>query len=119
MKSLQSRFDEQQRKRPSHSTFLNFASAVKGQGFHDAVVRRWFNKLVDKDDYAPEEKRDHLQFFYALTKKSRGVPHLRGNLAPDERKHHIGKNVHIHKGRVGGKVEWLTGFNVRQSCTAL
>jgi hypothetical protein len=83
MKNIQYRFRAQQEKRPMHSTFLNFAAAIKGQGFTAVMVRRWFNKLVDPDDYAPEEKREHLQYFYELAKRAPGRPHSRGNLAQE------------------------------------
>ncbi len=68
MRSIERRFDALENERPNHSTYLNFAMAILGQDFHPDLIRRWFNKLVDKDDYAQEEKRSILSQLYAHTK---------------------------------------------------
>lgn len=86
MKNVKHRFAAQQDKRPMHSTFLNFAAAIKGQGFTDAIVRRWFGKLVDKDDYDPRDKRDHLRHLYDLAERAPARPHSGANLTQGELK---------------------------------
>lgn len=64
MKSLERRFRNLLEKNPSWSTYTCFAEAVQNQNFGHDRLRRWFNLLVSKDDYAPEEKLailDHLK----------------------------------------------------------
>lgn len=60
------RFGLYQDKRPFVSTLVNYAAALKGSGLSHDIVRRWFNKLVDKDDYSASEKRDLVQFLDSL-----------------------------------------------------
>ncbi len=57
MKSLERRFRGVVEKNPSLSSYVCFAKAVDGQKFNKQTVHRWFQKLVDKDDYAKGEKR--------------------------------------------------------------
>ncbi len=57
MKSLQRRFDNAQTKHPRYSSYLCFAAAVYGQKFSPVIIRRWFNKLVERDDYVRAEKK--------------------------------------------------------------
>ncbi|RJQ35046.1 hypothetical protein C4556_00845 [Candidatus Parcubacteria bacterium] len=68
MRSIERRFAALERERPNHSTYLNFALTILGQNFHPDLIRRWFKKLVDKDDYAQEEKRSILAQLYVHTK---------------------------------------------------
>lgn len=75
MKSIRYRFNEQESKRPAHSTFLNYAAAIKDQGFSSSMVRRWFNKLVDRDDYDQAEKGVLLRYLYGLAKHPPGRPY--------------------------------------------
>jgi hypothetical protein len=67
MKSLQRRFNEIASEHQNWSSYLIFAEAIKKQKFSKRVIKEWFNKLVDKDDYAPKEKREILQFLYNLS----------------------------------------------------
>lgn len=68
MKSIQKRFVNIQTKNSNLSTFNCFTSAIKYQNFCKDRVRKMFNKLVDKDEYAQNEKRALLNFLYELTK---------------------------------------------------
>jgi hypothetical protein len=56
MKSLEARFRDIEIKNPTWSTFVVFVSAIYQAGFTEKVIRQWFNKLVDKDDYSRSEK---------------------------------------------------------------
>ena len=60
MKSLERRFKLMEEKNPFHSTYVNFGRAIRGQGFSSKVIEFWFNKLVDKDDYAKSDKKTLL-----------------------------------------------------------
>jgi hypothetical protein len=57
MKSLQRRFNNTTEKYPHLSSYACFAKTIKGQGFNKQTIHRWFQKLVDKDDYARKEKK--------------------------------------------------------------
>ena len=64
MRSIQRRFLAQETKHPFASSYIHFAEAIKGQRFSKPMICRWFNKLVDKDDYSRSEKRaviSHLE----------------------------------------------------------
>jgi hypothetical protein len=65
MKSLERRFNNITEKNIFWSSFICFAEAVKGQRFTPSILHRWFQKLVQKDDYAQSDKRTllrHLDF---------------------------------------------------------
>lgn len=67
MRSIYARFQQNQEKFPFLSTFVNFGKAVKGQHFSKQVLCRWFNKLVDKDDYDKDDKKRLLEHVWLLT----------------------------------------------------
>jgi DNA invertase Pin-like site-specific DNA recombinase len=67
MKSIKRRFNNIAKRNPNYSSYLSFAEAVKGQGFSKQTIQRWFNKLVDKDDYARSEKRETVDFLINLS----------------------------------------------------
>jgi hypothetical protein len=99
MRSIQHSFDKLEASRPGLSTYMNFGAAIRGRGFSRGMVRRWFNKLVDKEDYAPEEKRAHLEHMYALAKPLEDNQ-VRGRKSPQrDRKVEtsIQANTHSHE----------------------
>ncbi len=57
MKSIKSRFNKVREKNPYWSTYVCFFVATKGQGLKKQSISRWFNKLVDKDDYSSDIKK--------------------------------------------------------------
>lgn len=67
MKSLERRFNNIKKRNPLWSDYICFAEAVKGQKFSREAIRRWFNKLVDKDDYDRRDKRKLIMNLEALT----------------------------------------------------
>lgn len=67
MKSLERNFVKIIDKNPHWSTYTCFAEAVKGKNFGKETIRRWFNKLVDKDDYHPSEKKAILFFLLEIS----------------------------------------------------
>ena len=71
MKSLQRRFDSIVEKNPNLSSYTCFARSIKGQGFNKQTIHRWFQKLVDKDDYEKKEKRAILAHLENLSKPVR------------------------------------------------
>lgn len=67
MKSLERRFSNITKKNPNWSSYTCFYEAIKGQRFSKQIIHRWFQKLVDKDDYAKSEKRDILAHLVGLS----------------------------------------------------
>lgn len=65
MRSIGRRFNKSR----NTTTITKFYDAVIYQNFSEDRIRRWFNKLVDEDDYHPSDKRAILQDLYKLTKK--------------------------------------------------
>ena len=71
MKSIERRFDNIAEKNQSWSSYVCFAEAVKGQGFTRQTLHRWFQKLVDKDDYSQGDKKELLTNLENLSKPVR------------------------------------------------
>ena len=67
MKSIERRFNNITEKKPFWSSFICFAEAVKGQRFTPPILHRWFQKLVQKDDYAQSDKRTLLRHLDCLS----------------------------------------------------
>ncbi len=61
MKSIERRFNLLEKKNPYWSTLICFSEAIYYQRFNRQAIQRWFNKLVDTDDYAPEDKKAILE----------------------------------------------------------
>jgi hypothetical protein len=68
MKSIERRFNNIVEKCPYWSSYICFAEAIKRQGFSRQTIHRWFNKLVDKNDYVKNEKKAILAHLDVLTK---------------------------------------------------
>lgn len=61
MKSIERRFEKISERNPLWSSLICFSEAVKDQRFSNSTLHRWFQKLVDKADYARSEKRGILE----------------------------------------------------------
>ena len=68
MKSIERRFNNITQGNPYWSSYVCFAEAVRGQNFSRQILHRWFNKLVDKNDYSRKEKKAILKHLEVLTK---------------------------------------------------
>jgi len=66
MRSIERRYRNIAEKNPESTSYICFARAIVGQGFCYERIKEWFNKLVDKEDYAQDEKRIILQFLKNL-----------------------------------------------------
>jgi hypothetical protein len=62
MRSIERRFKKIEKENPNLSTFIVFSRAVAGQHFSKDRLSRWFNKLVDKDDYDKKDKKTILEY---------------------------------------------------------
>ena len=67
MKSLKRRFNNITEKNQNRSSYICFVEAIKGQGFSKQTIHRWFQKLVDKNDYARSEKKAILAHLEVLS----------------------------------------------------
>lgn len=70
MRSIERRFKYRQVKYLDWSTWTCFVDAVIDQGFSKEIIQINFNKLVDKNDYAQNEKRQLLKHLYQITNKA-------------------------------------------------
>lgn len=84
MKSIERRFKDVAERNPNYSSYLCFAEAIKKQGFSKQTIQRWFNKLVDKDDYAKNEKRETVDFLVNLSSPVRTTGNEGKSAPPSE-----------------------------------
>jgi hypothetical protein len=70
MRSLKRIFDKVSGRNSLWSDYMCFAEAVRGKKFSRKTIVRYFNSLVDKEDYAKSEKKEILRFLAELSKSS-------------------------------------------------
>lgn len=70
MKSVKINFNKMVAKNPGWSTYTCFASAIKGKNFSKETLRKWFNKLVNKEDYLSGDKKAILSSLYDMSHDS-------------------------------------------------
>ena len=75
MKSIARRFNRLRIEHPYWSTIICFNEAIRGQKFRSSLVLRWFNKLVNKNDYSKSDKKDIAAYLKKLS-----------NIAEDDQK---------------------------------
>lgn len=61
MRSIERRFKNIADKKPLWSSYASFATAITGQKFTRPMIKYWFSKLVDKDDYSKSDKKQLLK----------------------------------------------------------
>jgi len=66
MKDLKARFELMSQKYPNHGDYFLFGRAIEGTGMQPDTLRRWFNKLVSKEEYEQKDKRDLFEHLYHL-----------------------------------------------------
>ena len=67
MRSIERVFNKVRKENPYLSDYICFAEAVEGRNFSRQTIARYFNKLVDKDDYNSKEKKELLQHLFKLS----------------------------------------------------
>jgi hypothetical protein len=67
MRSIKRKFDNITEKNPYWSSYLCFAETVKDKNFSYRIIKKYFNQLVDKEDYSMEEKREIINYLYQLS----------------------------------------------------
>ncbi len=70
MRSIERRFNQVGLKKPLASSYSCFFMAIEGQKLTKGMISRWFNKLVEKDDYDPKDKREIIKFLVKASNKA-------------------------------------------------
>ena len=71
MYKVKERFEKIAEAKPYLSTYMVYAETVSGTGLTESIVRRWFRKLVDADDYAKSEAPAILRHLVTLAEPSK------------------------------------------------
>ena len=71
MKSIERRFNNSKESRPWLSNWANFAIAITKSGFSESTIRRWFYKLVPKEEYESKDKQDIFAYLMELSNAPR------------------------------------------------
>ncbi|MFA4975348.1 MAG: hypothetical protein WC839_01875 [Candidatus Paceibacterota bacterium] len=66
MKSIQRLFEKVAREHPNWGSVIVFNHIVDGKNFSRDRIARWFNVLVDKEEYDRSEKKEILEYVYLL-----------------------------------------------------
>lgn len=62
-------FSETRRLNPCWSSLVCFHEVIKNRKtLHPRLIKKWFNKLVDKDDCAPEDKKEVMNYALRLAR---------------------------------------------------
>ena len=63
-------FYETQKMNPMWSDFTCFCETIKNKKYlRRPTITKWFNTLVDKNDYAKEDKSEVLGFLFGIAKE--------------------------------------------------
>jgi hypothetical protein len=68
MRSVKRVFNRIRSENPYWSDYICFAEVVRGRKFSRKTIIRNFNSLVDKEDYARNEKKEIIDFLVELSK---------------------------------------------------
>jgi len=85
MKSIERKFKKICKRNPYWSSLICFTETIYGIGFSRQSIHRWFNILVDKNDYDKANKKQVMTFLESIGKHSTTTKNW-GNLAPEEKK---------------------------------
>lgn len=72
MRSIKRRFDNISKANPYWSSYICFSAVIRGQKFSKQMIHRWFNKLVEKDDYDKRDKKALLAYLCWLAECPEG-----------------------------------------------
>jgi len=68
MRSIERRFNNIAKKNPCWSSYIYFTETIKKRQFSKQTIRRWFYKLIDKNDYSRSDRKAILIHLDNLTK---------------------------------------------------
>ena len=66
-KSILESFNAIAKNKPNASSYICFAEAIRGKKIKRSTLRRWFNKLVSKDDYGDGEREGTFEYLFSLS----------------------------------------------------
>jgi hypothetical protein len=66
MKSIKRLFEKVAREHPNWGSVIVFNHIVGGKNFSHDRIARWFNILVDKEEYDRSDKKEILNYIYLL-----------------------------------------------------
>ena len=67
MKSLERRFNNIAQQNPYWSSYICFAEAVRKQNFSKKIIMKYFNGLVEKEDYDKADKKEIIKHLLSLS----------------------------------------------------
>ena len=70
MRSIKIRFEKIKKMNPGLGDVLILAKVVSGQGYARKTISRQFTKLVDKEDYASNDKQGIVNHLFELSSTS-------------------------------------------------
>lgn len=68
MYNIKSRYEKIATKHPLYSTYTVFAETIRNTNLTENSIRRHFHRLVDKEDYAKNEKPAVLRYLVSIAK---------------------------------------------------
>lgn len=68
-KIVRTRFNKTRKWNAGFSSYVCFFLAIMEQKYSRSTIMKWFNKLVNKDDYAQNEKRGIVNYLYECNRK--------------------------------------------------
>jgi len=71
MRSLERVFNKIKQENPLWSDYICFAETVRGRKFSRQTIVRYFNRLVDADDYQNKDKKSLLQQLLKLSQEEK------------------------------------------------
>lgn len=71
MRNIEKKFIKLQISCPGSSSLINFNAAVRNGGFKRDTIRRWFNVLVEKEDYCGVPQKVLLDHAVSISNPSR------------------------------------------------
>ena len=66
MRSIERLFEKVQKENPGWGSVVVFNHIADGKNFTHDRIARWFNILVDKQEYDKSEKKELLEYVYLL-----------------------------------------------------
>ncbi len=75
MRSIQARFQQQEKATPNAGAYINLQRAIRGKRFLRKDVEKAFNTLVPKADYLRSEKASLLEWLDFVNIKPRKPQH--------------------------------------------
>lgn len=77
MKTIEGNFKEISKSNPFWSSYTCFAETITGRKFIRQAIAKWFNRLVDKDDYNRGDRMTLMENLMELTNSKKTTVELK------------------------------------------